>query len=178
MKRTLLIGLMTMLPALGACADTADDDIALEQPAAEQTTLPEAAPAPMQPEGGMMLQVSSAAAMGPYLTDGSGRALYLLEGEPQGESSCYDACAEEWPPLLAPQGAPSTGAGDVEASRIGTIQRRDGSAQVTYGGHALYYYHDDTGAGQTQGQDLTDQWGEWYLVQPNGQPLEEHEGES
>ena len=58
---------------------------------------------------------------------------------------------------------------------IGTIERRDGQRQVTYDGHALYYYSQDQQPGRTSGQDLTDRWGEWYLVTPEGQHLEEEQ---
>lgn len=129
--------------------------------------------APADATGGTALTVAQAPDLGEYIADANGRALYLLEGEPQGESTCYDACAEEWLPFLAPQGIPTAEAPALDEGRIGTLQRTDGSTQVTYDGHALYYYHDDQGAGQTTGQDVTDQWGEWYLVQPSGEPLEE-----
>ena len=121
--------------------------------------------------GAATLAVDTLEGSGPYLTDGSGRALYLIEGAPQDSATCYDACAEEWPPFLAPQGQPTAAAPPLDSTLIDTIQRRDGRTQVTYAGHALYYYHDDQGPGQTTGQDVTDQWGEWYLVRPDGQPL-------
>lgn len=110
----------------------------------------------------------------PYLADADGRALYLLEGEPADSSTCYDGCAEAWPAFMAPEEAPEAGSPSVRSDLIGTIERRDGGTQVTYGGHPLYYYSGDTGAGQTSGQDVTDQWGEWYLVRPSGKPLEQH----
>jgi predicted lipoprotein with Yx(FWY)xxD motif len=56
---------------------------------------------------------------------------------------------------------------------LGTIQRRDGSTQVTYGGHPLYYYSKDQGRGDVTGQDVTDERGEWYLVSPAGQAVED-----
>lgn len=178
MTRVKMIGLSSLLVLLaGACGDAADEEpVVLEEPV-EQPVVAEPAAAPMPgTASGAVLAVDTLEGAGPYLTDASGRALYLLEGEPQGESTCYDACAEEWPPFLAPQGSPTAGAASVQPGLIGTLQRRDGSTQVTYGGHALYYYHDDQGPGQTAGHDLTDRWGEWYLVQPGGEALEEHAG--
>lgn len=128
-------------------------------------------------EVGTVLNVAQTQQYGPHLVDATGRALYLLEADSAGTSTCYDACAEAWPPLLAPQQAPTAGDPAVQAGLIGTIQRRDGATQVTYGGHPLYYYERDQGAGQATGQDVTDQWGEWYLVTPKGQHLE-HQGGS
>lgn len=109
---------------------------------------------------------------GEFIADAGGRALYLLEVDPQGNTTCYDACAEAWPPFLSPAGTPRAGAAGVQPGLIGTIQRRDGATQVTYGGRALYYYAKDQGPGQATGQDVTDQWGEWYLVTPQGNKLE------
>lgn len=114
---------------------------------------------------------------GQFIADASGRALYLLEADTQGSSSCYDACTQAWPPLISRTGTPRAGAAGVEPSLIGTIQRRDGTTQVTFGGHPLYYYTKDQGPGQATGQDVTDQWGEWYLVTPKGGKLE-HGGHS
>jgi hypothetical protein len=45
--------------------------------------------------------------------------------------------------------------------------------QVTYNGHPLYYYVRDLGPGRTTGQHVSDAWGEWYLVTPQGAPLDE-----
>ena len=145
----------------GAAADTAN-------------TAPGLAPVPAeQVAGGLTLGVDTLEGAGAYLTDGEGRAVYMLEGEPADSSTCYDACAEEWPPLVPETGSARPGAAPVQQGLIGSIQRRDGRTQVTYGGHPLYYYHDDPGPGQTSGHDLTDQWGEWYLVTPGGEHLEE-----
>ncbi len=52
---------------------------------------------------------------------------------------------------------PRAGAAGVEPSLIGTIQRRDGTTQVTFGGHPLYYYTKAQGPSQATGQDVTDQ---------------------
>lgn len=159
--------------AAGACADTDGEDAGAVIDTAD--TAPGLAPVPAEQVAtdGVTLGVDTLQGAGAYLTDGEGRALYMLEGEPSDSSTCYDACAEEWPPLIPEAGSPRAGAASVQQGLIGTIQRRDGRTQVTYGGHALYYYHEDRGPGQTSGQDLTDQWGEWYLVTPEGEHLEE-----
>lgn len=117
---------------------------------------------------------------GQYLVDGQGRAVYLLESESDGESRCYDECAEEWPPVLASGEEPPAAEGDaVRSDLLGTVERRDGERQVTYGGYPLYYYERDGDAGDVKGQAVSDDWGEWYLVTPEGEPLEggEHEGD-
>ncbi len=105
---------------------------------------------------------------GTYLTSG-GRAVYLWAADSGGTSSCADACASAWPPLTT-KGSPSAGAG-VSASRIGTITRSDGSTQVTYNGHPLYYFAGDTAAGQTNGQGSDGFGARWWLVAPSGSAI-------
>lgn len=172
------------LSAAGCAEEAGEPDMDMpEAPADAATEEGPGAPPTTDAAAAAALGVDSAAALGTYVTDAAGRAVYLLEGEPEGESTCYDACAEEWPPVLAGSGGaagdtaamePSPGSAEaLDAALVGTIERRDGSLQRTYAGHALYYYDDDTGPGQTTGHDVTDQWGEWYLVRPSGEPLEE-----
>lgn len=146
---------------------------AVETPA-EAPTAGTAKAAPAAAQTGLALARTQE--HGPYIADQNGRALYLLEQDPKGESTCYDACAGVWPPYLAPQGTPRAMDPAVQAGLIGTIRRRDGSMQVTYGGKPLYYYTKDQGPGQATGHDFRDQWGEWYLVDPNGGELEDHGG--
>ena len=59
-------------------------------------------------------------------------------------------------------GRPVTGSG-VTAALPGTVRRTNGTIQVTYGGHPLYYYVKDTAAGQITGQGVG---GVWYLLGP------------
>lgn len=125
----------------------------------------------------VVLTTSSKGELGPYLADQGGRALYLIEHAPKNQSSCYGKCADVWPPLIVGESGVEA-LGKVDESLIGTIERRDGKSQVTYNGHALYYYIKDKGDKRASGQDYTDKWGEWYLVTPDGKPLEEHGGES
>ncbi len=106
---------------------------------------------------------------GTYLTSSSGRALYLWTADSGGMSSCSGACASAWPPLTT-SGAP-TASGGVNASQLGTITRSDGSKQVTYNGHPLYYFAGDTGAGKTTGQGSDGFGAKWWLVAPSGSAI-------
>ncbi|MFD2515593.1 hypothetical protein ACFSRY_17095 [Pontibacter locisalis] len=115
------------------------------------------------------LETRTAEGLGTYLTDASGRSLYMFKADSAMNSNCYDACAQAWPPYMA-QGNPAAGEG-VDASMIGTIQRKDGGMQVTYNGWPLYYYVKDAGAGQTTGQDVMGFGAEWYLVTPEGKEV-------
>jgi predicted lipoprotein with Yx(FWY)xxD motif len=110
-----------------------------------------------------------ASPLGRIIVGSGGRTLYLFEKDRSGSSACYGPCASIWPPLRttgavkAPPGLPA---------RIGTIKRSDGTAQVTYNGHPLYYYVGDTAAGQTRGEGL-DQFGAgWYVLAPTGNKVD------
>lgn len=72
------------------------------------------------------------------LFDSAGQAIYLFDKEKSATSACYGACAEAWPPVLT-KGAPKA-LGEVKQSLLGTTKRTDGTTQVTYGGHPLYFY--------------------------------------
>jgi predicted lipoprotein with Yx(FWY)xxD motif len=103
---------------------------------------------------------------GMYLTDGSGRALYLWVADKGDKSSCSGACAQAWPPLTT-KGAP-TGSGGVASAKLTTITRSDGTKQVSYNGHPLYRFAGDTGAGTTTGQGSNGFGAKWWLVAPSG----------
>ncbi len=104
--------------------------------------------------------------LGSVLVGVEGRTVYLFTKDKGGASACTQACAAAWPPVLT-AGAPQAGTG-VHANLLGTIHREDGTTQVTYNKHPLYYYAKDQKAGDVLGQDLKDFGGEWYAVTPEG----------
>lgn len=103
------------------------------------------------------------AALGEHLVDGSGRTLYLFVNDADGASTCYDACATNWPPLLTDGGAVAMDG--VDADLVGTTERTDGAVQVTYGGWPLYFFVGDAEPGTTAGQAVNEVW---YLVAADG----------
>lgn len=104
--------------------------------------------------------------LGAYLVDSTGRTLYLFNEDKGTTSACYTKCATAWPPLIT-GGAPQAGAG-ATASLLGATPRTDGSMQVTYNGHPLYYFEADKAAGDTNGQS---KFGTWWLVAPAGKQI-------
>jgi predicted lipoprotein with Yx(FWY)xxD motif len=105
---------------------------------------------------------------GEMLYDANEQAIYVFERDTTAKSTCYDECAAAWPPVLA-SGEPVAGKG-VDASLLGTTERRDGSAQVTYGGRPLYYYaHEEPGEVRCHNVDLNG--GFWWVVGREGEPL-------
>jgi predicted lipoprotein with Yx(FWY)xxD motif len=109
--------------------------------------------------------------LGTVLVDSQGLTLYDFHKDKGGKSSCYEACAAAWPPLLT-DGNPQA-QGPAERGMLGTTERKDGTVQVTYAGWPLYTYVADKGPGEANGNDI-DQFGaEWYALQPNGQEPED-----
>ena len=105
---------------------------------------------------------------GTFLTEG-GRTVYLWVKDGMNKSTCTGACASAWPPVMA--GGKLTASGSAKASDLGTISRPGGGKQVTYDGHALYYFAGDSGAGQTSGQGSDSFGAKWWLVAPAGSQI-------
>ena len=101
--------------------------------------------------------------LGDYLTDGSGKTVYLFTPDKTSTPTCYGECAAFWPAVLT-KGAPQAGTGAI-ASKLGTSPRTDGTTQVTYNGHPLYEYMGDQSAGDISGQGKD---GTWYVLTPAG----------
>ena len=104
---------------------------------------------------------------GKVLTTGEGRALYVLTSDPEGGSKCVDAdCTKDWKPLVA-DGEPK-GSDGIKTSMLGTFKRGDGEEQVLYNQRALYTY----GGEDLAGAGIKALGGTWYLVDPDGDPVE------
>lgn len=116
--------------------------------------------------GGSMVITTKSGSAGTFLTDGSGRAVYLWVKDSMNKSVCSGACAGAWPPVMA--NGSVTASGGAAASDLGSTTRSDGSKQVTYDGHPLYYYVGDSGPGQTNGQGNDGFGAKWWLVAPSG----------
>lgn len=108
--------------------------------------------------------------LGTILVDATGRTLYLWEADTGMSSTCTGACAQAWPPLTTSGRA--TASGGATSSDLGTTKRSDGTTQVTYAGHPLYYFSGDSGAGQTNGQDSDAFGADWLVVTPGGKAIE------
>jgi predicted lipoprotein with Yx(FWY)xxD motif len=128
------------------------------------TTAAAAAPAPSA--SGPAVVMTKTGPAGTYLVDGTGRSLYLFAVDTNGKSMCSGPCAQAWPPLTT-KGKPTAGMG-VTASKLTTTTRSDGSTQVVYAGHPLYFFAGDTSAGATNGQGINNFGGLWWLVSPAG----------
>ena len=103
--------------------------------------------------------------LGQIVVDSEGRTLYVFLVDETSESTCYDDCEANWPPLTV-EGDPA--GEDVDASLLGTAEREDGSTQVTLDGHPLYYFGGDQTSDDVNGQGVGDVW---YVVSPEGEAI-------
>ena len=159
-------------PTEAATEAPATEAAATESPAATEAPATEApaTEAGVPVTGAATVNMSEVGTFGEALVDGEGRSLYLFTKDTQnaGTSTCTGDCLVEWPPLFT-NGDPVAGEG-VDATMLGTITLPDGTTQVTYNGWPLYYFHEDTAAGDALGQGLG---GVWFLISPAGEAIEQ-----
>ena len=103
----------------------------------------------------------------------SGQALYFNDQDVATSIACVGACAKVWHPLTRPSGVPMT-LGPAVTGVMSTVQRADGTTQVTYNGHPLYIFTVD-GAGHLTGDGALDSFAgkafSWHAATASGQPL-------
>ncbi|MGH8889437.1 MAG: COG4315 family predicted lipoprotein [Acidothermaceae bacterium] len=114
--------------------------------------------------------------LGAYLTDAAGRTLYLFAADTGTTSTCTGSCASFWPPLITTGAAQASG--QAQSAMLGTTKRGDGTTQVTYNGHPLYYFAQDKSAGQANGQGKNLSGGLWWVVTPSGTAITSSAGSS
>jgi predicted lipoprotein with Yx(FWY)xxD motif len=125
-------------------------------PAGEMVETIAATEPPAASSGPATVSLGQNDTLGSFLVDDKGMTLYLFTKDTPNTSACYDKCATAWPPLLTTD-APVADEG-VDASKLGTTERTDGTVQVTYNGWPLYYYEKDKAPGDVTGQDVGDVW--------------------
>jgi len=116
---------------------------------------------------GAPITVGTAKGVGKVLVDSNGMTLYYFQKDQNGESTCYGACEQGWPPLTT-EGAPQAGEGAM-ASKLGTTKRKDGTVQVTYNNWPLYTFVEDKKPGEDNGTDSKAFGASWYPLHPNGE---------
>jgi predicted lipoprotein with Yx(FWY)xxD motif len=97
--------------------------------------------------------------------------VYLFEADKGTSSTCNGDCAQDWPPVTT-EGAPTVAGGALSAD-LGTTTRKDGTKQVTYKGHPLYFYDDDKDSGDTEGQGSKEYGAGWYAMKANGSKIDD-----
>jgi predicted lipoprotein with Yx(FWY)xxD motif len=167
MTRTSIFAITAIaLLGIAGCGDGEDDPAGEASVATETQVASDTPPEPPPSSGGTAIK-GSGSQYGTVLFDGDNRAVYYFDKESSSKSECYGACAEAWPPVLT-EGTPRGGTG-AKADKLGTTERDDGTTQVTYDGHPLYYY--DEPPGQVTCHNVEEFGGLWLAVQPNGEPV-------
>jgi predicted lipoprotein with Yx(FWY)xxD motif len=85
--------------------------------------------------------------IGTVLVDASGHTVYELVGDTAANQTCTGGCLTIWPAVMS------------------------NGSQVVVNGHPAFTFASDTSAGQTKGQNVTDQWGKWLALDASGNPI-------
>lgn len=132
-----------------------------------ESSKPASEPAPQPAGTAAVVKVMNTPKLGKVIVESKGMTLYDFRKDKGTTSSCYGECAVAWPPLLT-SGAPKA-MGGAEQSLLGTTKRKDGTVQVTYKGHPVYGFVEDSKPGETNGNDFNGFGGQWYALLPNGE---------
>jgi len=120
---------------------------------------------------GTVIAVKHASKLGTILAAGPKKmTVYLFEGDKGVASSCAGACAAVWPPVTTSGAAVVHGA--AMSADLGTIKRSDGTTQVTYKGHPLYFFAKDKDSGDAYGQGVHGFGSDWYVLKPSGSKVD------
>jgi len=169
MTRSALALVLAFLLAACGGTPTATDPMTSTTPTASPTpttptTTSTPSPTPSEPADGTGITARTSD-FGTILFDARGQAIYIWEVEKTSEAECYDGCAELWPPVLT-TGEPVAGDG-VRGALLGTTRRTDGTVQVTYNGHPLYFYAHE-GPGEVECHNIATHGGLWWAVTTAG----------
>jgi predicted lipoprotein with Yx(FWY)xxD motif len=182
-RRSLALGaaaaaaVAALLAGCGSSSSSSSSSTAASTPASTASTQSTTASTSTTAASGSGVAVESKhAKLGTILAAGPKRlTVYLFEADKGTTSSCSGACAKVWPPVTT-SGAPTAVAGAVSAD-LGTTKRSDGTEQVTYKGHPLYFYDDDKDSGDAYGQGLKLFGASWYVLEPSGAKIDEDSGD-
>lgn len=154
-------------PAAAASAPAVAPSGAATGTPAGQASAPARPAQSTNPSGGYWpatVQLGHNDQLGRTVVDGEGFTLYRFDPDSANPSkaTCVDACAVTWPPVLANDKIVFQG---LDSNKISTVQRADGTNQVTIGGWPVYRFSKDTAAGETSGEGVG---GTWFAVAPDG----------
>jgi predicted lipoprotein with Yx(FWY)xxD motif len=165
----MLAGAVAATAVLAGCGSSSSSTTST--PATTSSAAAAKPAASTQPASNGVLIVSKHTKEGTALAAGPKHlTVYLFEKDTGGASTCSGACAGVWPPVTT-QGTPQT-SGAVDAAKLGTIKRADGTTQVTYDGHPLYFFAKDQDDGDTYGEGVDGFGAEWYMLAPSGNKID------
>lgn len=106
--------------------------------------------------------------LGKIVANSRGFTAYEFTRDSRNKDRCMKikGCKGTWP-VVTTKGKPIAGPG-VNQSLLGSITLPGGKKQVTYSGHPLYMYSNDTGPGQTDYVGISMFGGKWYALNAKG----------
>jgi len=113
-----------------------------------------------------LIRVARIQGFGLFLTDNANRTLYAFANDTKDASNCTGNCTQNWPPFTA-QSAPQVDS-PLNATLVTMVTRQDGTMQVSYDGHPLYYYSGDMNPGDVKGHGIGNVW---HVLSPRGSPM-------
>lgn len=159
---------VTLVPALALVLLSACSSGTPAAPASSAAAPASSAPASSMPasapataDAATLKLAMADSSLGSILVDGKGMTLYLFTKDAPNTSNCTGQCLAAWPPLL---GKPTAGKG-VDAAKLGSFTRADGSTQASYNGWPLYYWQADAKPGDVTGQKVNNVW---FVLDKNG----------
>lgn len=119
---------------------------------------------PVEEEYGLSIQVIHQSGFGNILVDQDRQAIYFFAGDVTGESNCNGGCADRWPAVLADLYDLEIDA-YLNKSDFSTVNRADGTKQITYKGWPLYYFSPESdGVLEQPGETLGDGLGGLFHI--------------
>ena len=156
---TLILAACSETPAASSAAETV-----APTPSAEASQ--SAAPSESAEASGEAAVVTADSDLGTILTDAAGKTIYFFANDTEGTSNCEGDCLANWPPVEAED---SPAAGEGVTAELGTIERADGTRQLTVNGFPAYYFAADAAAGDVNGQGVG---GVWWVFGADGEHIE------
>jgi predicted lipoprotein with Yx(FWY)xxD motif len=161
----------TVAISIAGCGSSGSSSTRAAAPAASVTTASTSGATSSAPSPGGVSVATKQSKLGTILAAGPKRlTVYLFEADKGSSSSCSGICAKAWPPVTTD--AEPKASGGASAADLGTIVRSDGTKQVTYKGHPLYFFEKDGDSGDAYGQASTAFGAGWYVLAPSGKKVD------
>ncbi|XVV01817.1 hypothetical protein ACQPW3_31150 [Actinosynnema sp. CA-248983] len=166
--RAALFGALVGIALLGACGQAAQPGTAQPGTAVPEVVAPQAGANALAQESELATAVVPG--LGTVLTDGDGLTLYRFDKDTASPSvsNCDGDCAQKWPPALAR--SEEVKIAGVDDKLVNTIERADGTRQITVGGWPLYRFAQDQAPGDAKGQGVG---GTWFVAAPDGKKAQQ-----
>ena len=132
-------------------------------------------PLALMAQDGPQVSLAESADLGPYIVGPGGKPLYMFRtGQRAGDDlpaieSCNERCRTDWPLVEVPEEI-EVGEG-VEADLAATLTWEDREVLV-YGERTMFTFVRDAPGEEPVGHGVHTYGGWWFLVQPNGEPVD------